>query len=160
MSHTPLRPGVYAPTMTFFNPETEELGPATIRRHAVRLGKAGLVGLVTMGSNGVAAHLTRAERKVVNHETRSALVEAGFANVPVRAGASEQSIHGTIELCHESSDTGAEYALVLPPSYYRTAVGNDETSTSSSRLSRTLHPSPSSCIITRVLWPASTWTQT
>ena len=113
--------------MTFFNPETEELDTATIRRHAVRLAKAGLVGLVTMGSNSEAVHLTRAERKVVNHETRSALVEAGFANVPVIAGASEQSIHGTIELCHESSDAGAEYALILPPSYYRTAVGNDET---------------------------------
>lgn len=127
MSRTPLRPGVYAPTMTFFNPESEELDPATIRRHAVRLAKAGLVGLVTMGSNGEAVHLTRPERKVVIYETRSALVEAGFANVPVIAGASEQSIRGTIKLCLESADAGAEYALIVPPSYYRQAVGNDDT---------------------------------
>lgn len=127
MSRTPLRPGVYAPTMTFFNPDTEELDPATIGRHAVRLAKAGLVGLVTMGSNGEAVHLTRAERKVVIHETRSALVKAGFSNVPVITGASEQSIRGTIELCCESAESGAEYALIVPPSYYRYAVGNEDT---------------------------------
>ena len=44
MSPTPLRPGVYAPTMTFFDPKTEELDVPSIRRHAVRLAKAGLVG--------------------------------------------------------------------------------------------------------------------
>ncbi|KAF9889097.1 hypothetical protein FE257_008074 [Aspergillus nanangensis] len=127
MSRTPLRPGVYAPTMTFFNPSTEDLDTATIRRHAVRLAKAGLVGLVAMGSNGEAVHLSRAERQTVIRETRAALLDAGFANVPVIAGASEQSIRGTIELCQESADAGAEYALIVPPSYYRYAVGNDET---------------------------------
>ncbi|KAI9928990.1 hypothetical protein ASPWEDRAFT_128595 [Aspergillus wentii DTO 134E9] len=124
---TPLRTGVYAPTMTFFNPDTEDLDTPTIRRHAVRLAKAGLVGLVTMGSNGEAVHLTREERKTVIRETRSALVEAGFQNVPVITGASENSIRGTIELCKESAEAGAEYALIVPPSYYRYAVGNDET---------------------------------
>ncbi|KAJ5239939.1 L-threo-3-deoxy-hexylosonate aldolase [Penicillium chermesinum] len=127
MPLTPLRPGVYAPTMTFFNPETEELDVPTIRRHAVRLAKAGLVGLVTMGSNGEAVHLTREERSTVTRETRSALDEAGFQNVPVIAGASENSIRGTIELTKEVAAAGGEYALIVPPSYYRGAVGNDET---------------------------------
>ncbi|KKK12021.1 hypothetical protein P175DRAFT_0500265 [Aspergillus ochraceoroseus IBT 24754] len=124
---TPLRPGVYAPTMTFFNPDTEDLDIPVIRKHAVRLAKAGLVGLVCMGSNGEAVHLTPQERQTVIRETRSALDEAGFQNVPVIAGASEQSIRGTIERCKECFDAGAEYALIVPPSYYRYAVGNDET---------------------------------
>ncbi|CAG8221033.1 unnamed protein product [Penicillium nalgiovense] len=127
MSLTPLRPGVYAPTMTFFDAQTEELDVASIRRHAVRLAKAGLVGLVTMGSNGEAVHLSREERMTVNRETRSALDEAGFSNVPVIAGASENSIRGTIDLCKEVAASGGEYALIVPPSYYRAAVGNDET---------------------------------
>lgn len=127
MSPTPLRPGVYAPTMTFFDVNTEDLDIASIRRHAVRLAKAGLVGLVTMGSNGEAVHLTRQERATVTRETRSALDEAGFTNVPVIAGASENSVRGTIELCQEVAAAGGEYALIVPPSYYRTAVGNDET---------------------------------
>lgn len=126
MSPTPLRPGVYAPTMTFFD-ANEELDTPAIRRHAVRLAKAGLVGLVTMGSNGEAVHLTRQERMTVTRETRSALDEAGFSNVPVIAGASEQSIRGTIELCKEVAQAGGEYALIVPPSYYRAAMGNDET---------------------------------
>ncbi|KAG2412126.1 hypothetical protein HFD88_009682 [Aspergillus terreus] len=126
-ARTPLRPGVYAPTMTFFNPDTEDLDTPTIRRHAVRLAKAGLVGLVCMGSNGEAVHLTREERQTVIRETRTALVDAGFANVPVIAGCSEQSIRGTIELCAEAASAGAEYALIVPPSYYRYAVGNDDT---------------------------------
>ncbi|KAJ5499738.1 hypothetical protein LT330_000581 [Penicillium expansum] len=127
MSLTPLRPGVYAPTMTFFDAQTEELDIASIRRHAVRLAKAGLVGLVTMGSNGEAVHLSREERMTVNRETRSALDEAGFSNVPVISGASENSIRGTIDLCKEVAASGGEYVLIVPPSYYRTAVGNDET---------------------------------
>lgn len=123
---TPLRPGVYSPTVTFFHPDTEELDVPSIRKHAVRLAKAGLVGLVTMGSNGEAVHLTREERKTVTRETRAALDEAGYQNVPVIAGASEQSIRGTIELTKEAADAGAEYVLIVPPSYYRYAVGNDE----------------------------------
>lgn len=127
MPLTPLRPGVYAPTMTFFNPDNEELDVPTIRSHAVRLAKAGLVGLVTMGSNGEAVHLTRDERATVTRETRSALDEAGFQNVPVIAGASENSIRGTIELTKEVAAAGGEYVLIVPPSYYRGAVGNDTT---------------------------------
>ncbi|BDD57061.1 hypothetical protein MPDQ_007406 [Monascus purpureus] len=123
----PLRPGVYCPTTTFFKPESEDLDIPSIRKHAVRLAKAGLVGIVAMGSNGEAVHLTREERKTVTRETRSALDEAGFHNVPVIVGASEQSIRGTLDLCRDAAEAGGEYVLVIPPSYYRVAVGNDET---------------------------------
>ncbi|KAK7539098.1 hypothetical protein IWX49DRAFT_88312 [Phyllosticta citricarpa] len=121
-SRTPLRPGIYSPTMTFFDPSTEDLDIATIKKHAVRLAQAGLVGLVTMGSNGEAVHLTRAEKTAVTRATREALDEAGFNDVPVIVGASEQSIRGTIELCKEAADAGGEYVLLVPPSYYRYAM--------------------------------------
>lgn len=122
---TPMRAGIYAPTMTFFNPETEDLDIPTIKRHAVRLAEAGLVGLVTMGSNGEAVHLTRAEKTAVTKATREALDEAGYKDMPVIAGASEQSIRGTIELCQEAHSAGAEYVLLVPPSYYRYAMSED-----------------------------------
>ena len=38
---TPLCAGVYSPTMTFFDPETEEIDIPTIKKHAVRLAEAG-----------------------------------------------------------------------------------------------------------------------
>lgn len=119
---TPLRHGIYAPTMTFFNAQSEDLDIPTIKRHAVRLAEAGLVGLVTMGSNGEAVHLTREEKSAVTKATREALDEAGYKDVPVIVGASEQSIRGTIELCKLTFEAGGEYVLLVPPSYYRYAM--------------------------------------
>ena len=121
-ARTPLRAGIYSPTMTFFNPDTEDLDIPTIKKHAVRLAQAGLVGLVTMGSNGEAVHMNRQEKTLVTRATREALDEAGFTNVPVIVGASEQSIRGTVELCKEAEAAGGEYVLLVPPSYYRYAI--------------------------------------
>jgi len=115
----PLRHGIYAPTMTFFDKSTEDLDIPTIKKHAVRLAEAGLVGLVTMGSNGEAVHLTREEKSRVTKATREALDEAGYKDVVVMAGTSENSIRLTVELCQEAARAGAEYALIVPPSYYR-----------------------------------------
>jgi len=115
----PLLPGIYAPTMTFFDPETEELDIPTIKRHAVRLAESGLVGLVTMGSNGEAVHLTSAEKIAVTRATREALDGAGFTKVPVMVGCSEGSVRGTIALIKEAASAGGEYVLLLPASYYR-----------------------------------------
>ncbi|KAJ6260557.1 hypothetical protein Dda_4783 [Drechslerella dactyloides] len=118
----PLKPGIYSPTMTFFDPETEDLDIASIRKHAVRLAEAGLAGLVTMGSNGEAVHLSLDEKRIVTQETRKALDEAGFPHIPIMVGASEASIRGTIELCKHSQEAGGDYVLLIPPSYYRYAM--------------------------------------
>jgi len=122
---TPLRPGIYSPTMTFFNPDTEEVDIPTVKKHAVRLAEAGLVGLVTMGSNGEAVHLNRTEKTAITRATREALDEAGYQNVPVIAGASEHGIKLTIESCKEAAQAGAEYVLLVPPSYYRYAIDEE-----------------------------------
>ncbi|PNS20104.1 L-threo-3-deoxy-hexylosonate aldolase [Sphaceloma murrayae] len=121
----PLKAGIYAPTMTFFDPSTEDLDLPTIRKHAVFLAKSGLVGLVTMGSNGEAVHLTREEKASVTSATRSALDEAGFDSIPVIAGCSEMSVRGTLLNIADAQAAGAEYALILSPSYYRYAMDND-----------------------------------
>jgi L-threo-3-deoxy-hexylosonate aldolase len=114
----PLPCGIYAPTMTFFT-ETEELDIPVIKKHAERLVKAGLAGLVTMGSNGEAAHCTREEKMAVTRATREALDEAGFTSTPIIVGATEGSVRGTIEACQESQKAGGDYVLLLPPSYFR-----------------------------------------
>jgi L-threo-3-deoxy-hexylosonate aldolase len=111
--------------MTFFHPDTEDLDIPTIRRHVVRLAEAGLVGIVTMGSNGEAVHLSREEKTTITKESRSALDEAGFSHIPIIVGASDQSIRGTLELCRESAAAGGEYALLVSPSYYRYAMDED-----------------------------------
>ena len=115
----PLIPGVYVPTVTFFHPETEDLDLPTISKHAVRLAKAGVAGIATQGSNGEAVHLSRSERKQVTRTTRKALTEGGFDSMPIIVGCGAQSTREAIELCHEASAAGGDYALILPPSYYK-----------------------------------------
>ncbi|KAI1662161.1 dihydrodipicolinate synthase [Daldinia decipiens] len=114
----PLVPGVYVPTLCFFDPETEDVDTNTIARHAVRLAEAGVAGLATQGSNGEAVHLTHAERQLVTLATRKALNDSGFSHIPVIVGCGAQSTRETIQYCREAWEAGGDYALVLPPSYY------------------------------------------
>lgn len=111
--------------MTFFDPETEDLDIETCRKHAVRLCQAGLQGLIVMGSNGEAVHLSQAEKVLLTRETRAALDEAGFEHIPVIVGASENSIRGTVELCEVLAKAGGEYTLLVCPSYYRYAMDEE-----------------------------------
>ncbi|EOO03695.1 putative dihydrodipicolinate synthetase protein [Phaeoacremonium minimum UCRPA7] len=114
----PLVPGVYVPTMCFFDLDTENVDTATIARHAVRLARAGVTGLATQGSNGEAVHLTHSERQLVTSTTRKALNDAGFSHMPIIVGCGSQSTRETIQHCVEAWEAGGDYALVLPPSYY------------------------------------------
>merc|ERR1712000_508791 len=119
-TYRPLIPGVYVPTMCFFEAKTEEIDTTTIAQHAVRLARAGVTGLATQGSNGEAVHLTHAERYTVTATTRRALNENGFSHLPIIVGCGSQSTRETIEYCREAYEAGGDYALVLPPSYYAT----------------------------------------
>lgn len=121
----PLKCGIYAPTMTFFHPETEDLDIPTIKKHAQRLIRDGLVGLVTMGSNGEAVHCTREEKLAVTKATREALDEAGYTSTPIILGATEGSVRGTVELSKLAAEAGADYTLLLPPSYYRAQIDEE-----------------------------------
>lgn len=118
-THRSLPVGVYVPTVCFFEDGTEDLDLDTIGKHAVRLAKAGVAGITTQGSNGEAVHLTHKERKVVTSVTRRALNEAGFTSMPVIVGCGTQSTRETVELCRDAAHSGGDYALVLPPSYYK-----------------------------------------
>ncbi|KAF4987693.1 hypothetical protein FGRMN_10219 [Fusarium graminum] len=116
----PLTRGVYAPTMCFFDPDTEDVDTAAIAAHAVRLAQAGVTGLATQGSNGEAVHLSHSERQLVTATTRAALNDGGFSHVPIVVGCGSQSTRETIQYCNEAWEAGGDYALVLPPSYYAT----------------------------------------
>ena len=114
-----LRAGVYVPTVTFFEDTTEDLDLDTIARHAVRLAQAGVAGLTTQGSNSEAVHLSQEERKQVTRTTRRALDKAGFLALPIIVGCGAQSTRETISLCQDALSSGGDYALILPPSYYK-----------------------------------------
>jgi L-threo-3-deoxy-hexylosonate aldolase len=121
----PLPCGIYAPTMTFFDPVTEDVDVPTVKKHAERLVRSGLVGLVTMGSNGEAVHCTREEKILVTRATREALDAAGFEKTPIIIGATEGSVRGTVELSTLAAAAGADYTMLLPPSYYRAQMDTE-----------------------------------
>ncbi|PGH33045.1 hypothetical protein GX50_04119 [[Emmonsia] crescens] len=115
----PLKPGIYVPTVAFFKEVSEDLDLDTISSHAVRMARAGVAGLATQGSNGEAVHLSHHERNLATKTTREALGRAGFPLVPIIVGCGAQSTRETISLCQEAAASGGDYALVLPPAYYK-----------------------------------------
>lgn len=121
----PLRPGVYAPILTIFDPKTEDLDLAAQAKHSVRLAEGGLVGLVVMGSNGEAVHLSHQERVDIIKTTRKALDEANFKDVALIAGCTAQSVRESVQMCKDAHAAGAGYALILPPCYFRPAMTDD-----------------------------------
>jgi len=120
-----LVPGIYVPTVAFFDPATDNVDVDTVASHAVRLAKAGVAGITTQGSNGEAVHLSHKERNLITNTTRKALDNAGFGYMPVIVGCGAQSTRECIELCEEAASAGGDYALVLPPAYYQGLFSKD-----------------------------------
>jgi len=120
-----LVPGIYVPTVAFFDPVTDNVDVETTANHAVRLAKAGVAGITTQGSNGEAVHLSHKERNLVTSTTRKALDDAGFGFMPLIVGCGAQSTREAIELCEEAASAGGDYALVLPPAYYQGLFSKD-----------------------------------
>jgi dihydrodipicolinate synthase/N-acetylneuraminate lyase len=120
-----LVPGIYVPTVAFFDSVNENVDVQTTATHAVRLAKAGVAGITTQGSNGEAVHLSHKERNLITVTTRKALDDAGFGHMPVIVGCGAQSTREAIELCEEAASAGGDYALVLPPAYYQGLFAKD-----------------------------------
>lgn len=121
-----LVPGVYVPTVVFFDSDGETVDIGTVEKHATYLASAGVAGLVTHGSNGEAVHLDHGERAAVNAATRKALDAAGYSSIPVIVGCGAASTRETIQLCKEASESGGSFALVLPPSYYKSLINTKQ----------------------------------
>ncbi|KAK0758339.1 hypothetical protein N5P37_008737 [Trichoderma harzianum] len=109
--------GIYVPAVAFFNPD-ETIDFDAIRAHLTRLAKGGVDGLVIQGSNGEAMHMLHDERQQVLRLAREVLNEHGKPGSVIVAGCGVQSTRETIQLCREAKEAGADYALVLSPSYW------------------------------------------
>ncbi|KAH9879279.1 hypothetical protein J1614_002718 [Plenodomus biglobosus] len=120
-----LVPGIYVPTVAFFDPASDDVDTETVASHAVRLAKAGVAGITTQGSNGEAVHLSHKERDLITSTTRKALDDAGFGYLPIIVGCGAQATRECIELCEEAAAAGGDYALVLPPAYYQGLFSKD-----------------------------------
>ncbi|KAI0409829.1 hypothetical protein F4802DRAFT_3079 [Xylaria palmicola] len=110
--------GVWAPAITFFDPETDRLLPADQATYYSYLSKSGLAGLVILGTNAETFLLTREERKQLVRIAR----EACGPGFPIMAGVGGHSTRQVLEFVADAADAGADYALVLPPAYFAAAT--------------------------------------
>lgn len=105
--------GIFPPIATAFAPDGT-LRPA-VAGFLGFLKDGGLQGVVALGSNGEAAHLTETERLQWIASIRKSLPS------PLRliAGTGAESTQASIERTRAAAAEGAEAALVIAPSYFR-----------------------------------------
>ncbi|RFU30497.1 hypothetical protein B7463_g5804, partial [Scytalidium lignicola] len=113
---TPPPFGVYPPVVTFFK-EDETVDYLACSNHLERLLKSGVTGLVIHGSNGEAAHLLHDERAELIRTARKIAEKQEKATIII-AGCSAPSVQETLLFINEAKQVGADYALVLPPSFW------------------------------------------
>ncbi|EHA20905.1 dihydrodipicolinate synthase, partial [Aspergillus niger ATCC 1015] len=122
----PLTPkfGVYTPLVTFFT-EDKSLDIESTLTHAKRMAEGDVAGLVLQGSNGEAPHLDHEERKYLVRAVRDHLNELGYVQIQLIVGCGAPSVRETLTHITEAKESGADFALVLPPSYWVLAMSTD-----------------------------------
>lgn len=120
MSPQTLGKGVYVPIPTFFK-DNEDLDLETLEKHLSFLSNTGVAGIIFMGSTGEAIHLSDEER-ITLIETGKKFLSKSDPSIKIIAGAGAPSARGTIKLCKDAAKAGADYVMVLPPSYYLNRV--------------------------------------
>ncbi|KAJ5668878.1 hypothetical protein N7462_009948 [Penicillium macrosclerotiorum] len=106
--------GVWAPTITFFDHNTDSLDTESQARYYTYLSKTGLAGLVVLGTNSETFLLTREERKSLLEIARKAC----GPSYPIMAGVGGHSTKQVLEFINDAAGAGANYVLLLPPAYF------------------------------------------
>lgn len=113
--------------MIYFNHD-ESIDYESLKKHVLHVVKGGVDGLVLQGSNGEAPHLLHSERQQIVSVVRKYLGEIGHPKMPLIVGCGASSVRETLLHITEAKEAGADYALVLPPSYWvslMTAAGQE-----------------------------------
>lgn len=105
--------GVWAPTITFFHHDVDEIDVESTAKYYTYLSNTGLAGLVVLGTNAETFLLTREERKTLLEAARRAC----GPTFPIMAGVSGHSTKQVLQFINDAAEAGANYALVLPPAY-------------------------------------------
>jgi len=113
--------GVYTPLVTYFN-EDETVDLYTVAQHALRMAQGGIAGLVLQGSNGEAPHLLHDERQKLISHVRKTLDDNSYSRIVLIVGCAAASVFESLLHIKEAQQSGADFALILPPSYWTAAM--------------------------------------
>jgi 4-hydroxy-2-oxoglutarate aldolase len=106
--------GIFPPLTTPFT--EDELAIDKLLRNIRKYERRELSGYVLFGSNGESAFLTRDEKiqiiTIIREHTRKILI----------AGTGSDSIKETINLTNEAAEKGADYALLITPSFFKSEM--------------------------------------
>ena len=105
--------GIWAPAVTFFNPETDELDLDAESKYYAYMSRH-LTGLVILGTNAETFMLTREERATLLRTARKAV----GPSYEIMAGVGGHSTKQVLEFIGDAKDAGADYVLVLPCAYF------------------------------------------
>ena len=108
--------GIMPPIATpFIN---DEVAYDKLLQNFSKWNKTDLSGFVVMGSNGESVFLTRNEKLKLVEEVKKNISDDKL----LIAGTGSDSIKGTISLSNDAADLGADYALILTPSFYKSEM--------------------------------------
>lgn len=122
----PALEGIHVPSLTFFsNSSKQEIDWDTQNKHLRFLIASGVHGIVLAGTNGEAITLSRTEKSELVRATREAARDLGSPNLPISLGTSGTSTRDVLDDCIAAKEAGANFALVLVPSFFHFAMTKD-----------------------------------
>ncbi len=112
--------GLLLPITTPFT-ESEDIDVAGLTSNLSKWNQTGITGYVVLGSTGERVNLDEREYVQVIETARKAIPETFLFIV----GAGQQGTRNTIKEIERATKAGAEAALVITPSFYRSAISQD-----------------------------------
>ncbi len=112
--------GVLLPITTPFT-STEDFDAASLVSNLTKWNESGITGYVVLGSTGERVNLDENEYIEVIETARQAVPD----ELTFIAGAGQQSTIGTIKEIERAAHAGAEAALVITPSFYKSTMTQD-----------------------------------
>ena len=110
--------GIYPPLITPFN--RDEVSYTKLVENLKRYNKYKFSGYVVFGSNGESVFLTKDEKLKLISTIRDHVPK----NKLIIAGTGLESLKETINLSNEASKRGADYALIITPSFYKSFMNH------------------------------------
>ncbi|KAH8764598.1 hypothetical protein BGZ57DRAFT_990586 [Hyaloscypha finlandica] len=122
----PFPPGVHVPSLTWFSDTpNQEIDWEVQEKHLSFLIESGLHGIVLAGTNGEAVTLSPSEKSQLVKTTRELSIRLGRPELTVILGCGGGSTRQVIDETRLAKDSGADFALVLVPSYFHFAMNED-----------------------------------